>query len=288
MKFKKSVSLLVLCISALSFIATACGIFTKHGPGEHEFTTIFGQVVTIYGKGIYSNNTVTAVMQAIPQDIVTLIIGIPLLIISLVMARKGLLKGKVLLAGSLGYFLITYMMYTFVAMYNRLFLVYVLLMSASFFAFILMLLDFDINKLSSAYNKKLPIRFAGGYLMCSATIIGLLWLARCLPTLINGSIPLEVEHGTTLPVQAFDLAFFLPGTFLSGLLLIKRKSFGFLFAPVSTISNALIMIALLSKGISMRLAGIPGTLPLIIMTSFFSLLATVSIVMILKNLQKTQ
>ena len=30
-----------------------------------------------------------------------------------------------MLAGALGYFLITYMMYTFMAMYNRLFLVYV-------------------------------------------------------------------------------------------------------------------------------------------------------------------
>lgn len=283
MKFKRSISLLVLCIVALSLLAATCGIFTNQGPGEHKFTTVHGQVVTIYGKGIYGDNTVEAAMQAIPQDIVTLIFGIPLLMVSIVLARKGSFKGRILLAGSLGYFLITYMMYTFIAMYNRLFLVYVLLMSASLFAFILTLLAFNIEKIGSNFNKKLPIRFVGGYLMFSTAMIGLLWLARVIPSLINGSVPVEVELGTTLTVQAFDLAFFLPGIFLSGLLLIKKNVFGYLLAPIAVVSNALVMVALLSKGVSMDLAGIPGTLPMIIMTSLFGLLAAICTILVLKS-----
>ena len=286
MKFRKPISLLVLCIAALSLIATTCGIFSKQGPGEHYFTSIHGQTITIYGKGIYGNNSVSAVLHAIPQDIVTLVLGIPILIISLFIARKGLIKGRLLLAGTLGYFLITYMIYTFIAMYNRLFLVYVALMSASFFAFILTLLAFDVEKMSSNFSNKLPVRFAGGYLMFSTVMIGYLWLARVIPTLIDGSVPLEVEHGTTLTVQAFDLAFFLPGVFLSGLLLIKKKHFGYMLAPIATVTNVLIMAALLSKGISMNLAGIEGTLPMIIMTSLFDLLAIVSLLLILKNVKE--
>ena len=287
MKFRKSISLLVLCIAALSLIATACGIFSKQGPGEFKFTSIYGQTITIYGKGIYGNNSVSAALQAIPQDIVTLCIGIPILIISLFLARKGLIKGRLLLGGTLGYFLITYMMYTFIAMYNRLFLVYVALMSASFFAFVLTLLAFDIEKMSSYFSNKLPVRFAGGYLMFSTAIIGLLWLARVIPTLIDGSVPLEVEHGTTLTVQAFDLAFFLPGIFLSGLLLIKKKAFGYMLAPIATVTNALIMVALLSKGISMNLAGIEGTLPMIVMMSLFGLLAAISALLIFRSVNES-
>lgn len=90
MKFSKSISLLVFGISTLSLIATICGIFTNYGPGAHNFTTIFGQVVSIYGKGIYGNNTVVAALQAIPQDWVTLIIGVPLLILSLFLGKSGL------------------------------------------------------------------------------------------------------------------------------------------------------------------------------------------------------
>ena len=286
MKFRRSVSILVLCIAALSLIATTCGIFLKQGPGEFNFTSIYGQAITIYGKGVYGNNSVSAAMQAIPQDIVTLGIGIPLLLISLFLARKGSIKIRMILCGILGYFLITYMMYTFIAMYNRLFLVYVSLMSASLFSFILTLLTFDVEKISSYFTNKLPVRYVGGYLIFSTTMIGLLWLARVIPTLIDGSIPLEVEHGTTLTVQAFDLAFFLPGIFLSGLLLIKKKSYGYMLAPIATVTNALIMAALLSKGISMSLAGIEGTLPLIIMTSLFGLLAIGSLFSIFMNVNE--
>ena len=94
--------------------------------------------------------------------------------------------------------------------------------------------------------------------------------------------PSEVELGTTAG-PAFDLAFFLPGTFLSGLLIVKKKPSGFLLAPVAAVSSALIMTALLSKGISMQLAGTPGTLPLMVMTSLFALLAIVSVVVTLKK-----
>jgi hypothetical protein len=286
MKYRKSVSILVLCITFLALIATTCGIFSKQGPGEYTFTSIHGQTITVYGKGVYANNSKSAVLQAIPQDIVTLCIGIPILLISLFMARKGSIKARMILGGTLGYFLITYMMYTFIAMYNVLFLVYVALMSVSLFAFLLVLLEFDIKKISSCFTDKLPVRYSGGYLMYSTAIIGLLWLMRVIPTLIDGSIPLEVEHGTTLPVQAFDLAFFLPGVFLSGLLLKKKKPLGYMLAPIATVANALIMIALLSKGISMSMAGMEGTLPLIVMTSLFSLLAITSSLLILRSVNE--
>ena len=286
MKFKKSISLLVLCTAALSLIATICGIFSKQGPGEYSFTSIHGQTITIYGKGIYGSNSVSAALQAIPQDIVTLGLGVPILVISLFLARKGLIKGKLLLGGTLGYFLITYMMYTFIAMYNRLFLVYVMLMSASFFALVLTFLSFDIEKIGSCFSSKLPVKFAGGCLMFSTAMIGFLWLARVIPSLIDGSVPLEVEHGTTLTVQAFDLAFFLPGIFLSGFLLIKKKPFGYMLAPIATVTNVLIMAALLSKGISMSLAGIEGTLPMIVMMSLFDLLAIASLILIFRNVNE--
>lgn len=287
MRHLKSIGILVLCIVVLSLIATTSGVFTQDGPGEYNFTSIHNQSLTIYGKGVYKDNTVAAAMQAIPQDIVTLVLGIPLLVISFILARKGTLKGRILLAGTLGYFLITYMMYTFIAMYNRLFLVYVMLMSASFFAFILTLMSFDAAKLRLYFDKKLPVKFVGGYLMFSTAMIGLLWLARVIPTLINGSIPLEVEHGTTLTVQALDLAFFLPSIFLSGILLIKRRPFGYMLAPVVTVSDALIMLALLSKGISMSLAGIAGALPMIIMMSLFGTTAIISLIVILKNVNES-
>jgi hypothetical protein len=61
----------------------------------------------------------------------------PEVIISLIVANKNSLKGRLLLTGTLGYFLYTYTSYSFLSMYNSFFLIYVSIMSLSFFAFII-------------------------------------------------------------------------------------------------------------------------------------------------------
>ena len=43
------------------------------------------------------------------------------------------------------------------------FIVYVILMSLSFFSFVLMMMSFNINNLGSAFSEKLPVRFLGGF-----------------------------------------------------------------------------------------------------------------------------
>ena len=286
MKYKKIITILVGCIITLALIATLCGIFSTGGNGEYQFKSIHGQKVIIYGKGIYKNNSTLQVMQAIPQDIVTLGLGIPLLVISLFLARKGLIKGRFLLGGALGYFLVTYTMYVFICMYNRLFLIYVALISLSFFAFTLTLMSFDIDKMNSYFKEKVPVRFVGGVLLFAASIVGLLWLSTTIPTLINGTIPVALEHLTTLPVQAIDLAIFLPSTFIAGMLIIKRRAMGYLLAPMATIFLVLIMLALFSKGVSMTIAGFDGTMPLMVMTFILDLIALSSTICILKNIKE--
>jgi hypothetical protein len=285
MPFKKPITLLVLLTVILSLIATTYGIFSSGGPGPYNFISIHGQTITIYGRGVYGMNSVSAALQAIPQDIITLVLGIPFLLLSLLLARRGSIKGRLLLGGVLGYFLITYVMYTFIAMYNRLFIVYVALISLNFFAFILTLMSFELNRFPVYFNKRLPVKFIGGCLLFTTSMIGYLWIARVLPTLINGFMPPELEHGTTLPVQALDLAIFLPSIFLSALLLLKGNPLGYLLSTISTFTLVLMMSALLSKGFSLALAGIPGTLPMIVMMSLFDLLAIISSILVLNNIE---
>jgi len=108
MKYKKSITTLVLIIFILATLACSYGIFSRDISNKKEFKAVSGQTVKFYAKGLYKNDSVSCGSQAVGQDIVTLIIGLPLLLISLFMYRKNLLKGKLLLAGTLGYFLYTY------------------------------------------------------------------------------------------------------------------------------------------------------------------------------------
>ena len=159
---KRPIHFLVAFIIILAAASTTMGIFSNEGAGQYEYKTIRGKTVTIYGKGLYKDMSAEVAPQGIAQDYVTLLFGIPLLIISYFIARKGSLKGRFLLHGTLGYFLVTYLFYTVMGMYNKMFLAYVGLMGASFYALILTSLSFDVNELRNAFKETTPVKTIGG------------------------------------------------------------------------------------------------------------------------------
>lgn len=157
---KPTNTLLILSslIIFLVLIAAGLGVFWQ-GEGEvFAFQSLRGETLMMHGHGLYYYETVSTAAQAIAQDVVTLLVGIPLLIIALVLYKKGSLRGQLLLAGTLGYFLYTYASYTFGAAYNVLFLLYVSLFSLSLFAFILSIMAIDVSGLPAQFTQKLPRR----------------------------------------------------------------------------------------------------------------------------------
>lgn len=288
MKQMKIISILVFCITAISAVAATIGIFSNQGLGPYEYESIRGQIVTIYGKGLYQHMSAEVAIQGIAQDYVTLFIGIPLLLISLVLAGKGSMKGRFLLAGTLGYFLVTYLFYLSMAMYNPLFLVYAFLMGASFFAFTLILISFDVNKLQASFGENTPVKFTGGFLIFNAFSIAFLWLSIVVPPLFNGSIyPKELEHYTTLIVQGMDLGLLLPLAVVSGILLIWKKPFGYLLGPVYFIFLSMLMTALTAKVVAMGIAGY-NIIPVIFIIPIFNLISIICSILLLKNIKLSQ
>jgi hypothetical protein len=62
-----------------------------------------------------------------------------------------------------------------------------------------------------------------------------------VPPLLQGTIPVQVEHFTMLIVQGLDLGILLPASFISGVLLIQRRPYGYLLASVYIIFLSLMM-----------------------------------------------
>lgn len=285
MKYKRTISLLVICIIILSIFATMVGIFYNAGPGLHEFKSIRGETIIIYGKGLYSNDSVSEVAQGKAIDIVTAIIGVPLLIISLYLSVKKSLKGRLLLTGTLGYFLYTYISYVFLWMYNPMFIVYVIIMSSSFFAFTLLMMSYDIKDVSSAFDKKLPVKFLGGFQILFAAALCLLWMKKIFPTIIYGTVPAGLEHYSTLAIQGMDLGFIVPIATLSGVLLIKRKPFGYLLSSVMILKGFTMGAALSAMIINQYLAGVSMNITEIIIFPVFSLVIIYCMIILLKNVK---
>ncbi|MGM0588077.1 MAG: hypothetical protein ACQETE_06680 [Bacteroidota bacterium] len=286
MKYQKSITLLSSIIILLAVVAASMGIFYTGGPGPYNIETVRGETVTVYGEGLYKHMSQDVAPQGIAQDYVTLFVGVPLLILSLVWARRGSLKGRFLLAGTLGYFLVTYLFYLVMGMYNVMFLVYVTLLGTTFFAFAQTLLSFPLAKLEERFSENTPVKFLGGFLIFNSIAIGVMWLQIVVPPLLDGSIiPGQVEHYTTLIVQGLDLGLLLPLSFVSGLLFIKRTPFGYLLAPVYFIFLSILMTALTAKVVAMGLLG-QNILPAIVIIPFFGLISMLCSVLIFKHIQE--
>lgn len=288
MKYKKYINILVLIIILLSLVASVAGLFITGGQGKYDFTTINKETVQIVGEGLYKNDSVSVVAQGKASDLITLVLGLPILIVSLYFANKNSLKARLLLTGTLGYFLYTYMSYTFLWMYNKFFIVYVLLMSASLFAFILSMLSFDMQKISSYFTEKLPVKFIGGFQIFLAFAIGMLWLGKIAPTIFGNAIPAGLEHYTTLVIQGMDLGFVVPAAILSGILLIKRKPFGYLLSSVMIMKGITMLTSITAMIINQALNGVKMDIVSIIMFPAFNLLTIFCLWLLIKNIKQIE
>ena len=165
MKNKTVISVLVIVVAIMAILAASAGIFSHGGNGLYEYQSIRGKPVTIHGDGLYRDMSADVAIQGIAQDYVTLFLAVPLLLVTLIFSMKGSLRSRFLLAGILNHFLVTYLFYLEIAMYNKMFLAYVILTGTSFFAFVILLLTFDIKKISVLFNANIPVKFIGGFLI---------------------------------------------------------------------------------------------------------------------------
>jgi hypothetical protein len=281
---KHILTALVLSIAIFATAATSMGIFSNEGAGHFQFMSVRGKQVTIHGKGLYKDMSAEVAPQGIAQDIVTLFVGIPMLLLSLVATQKGSVKGRFLLAGTLGYFLVTYLFYLVMAMYNKLFLAYVFLAGVSFYAFVILLLSFDRAKITQLFSTSVPVRATGRFLIFNAACIALLWLSIVVPPLLDGTIiPLQAAHYTTLIVQGLDLAILLPAAIITGTLFINKKPLGFLLCPVYFIFLSLLMTALTAKLIMMAMSSY-NVVPAIFIIPVFNIASIACMLAILKHI----
>lgn len=286
MKYKNTVSFLVCFIIALSILAAGYGIFSRGGPGESVITSVHGQQVTLYGKGLYQNESASMAVQAIAQDKVTLLMGIPLLILSIVLTRRGLFRGRLLLVGTLGYFLYTYTEYSFLAIYNPMFLIYVMLLGSSFFAFTLTMMSFNQTTLETSFRPELPANWIGGFLFLMSFLFGMMWLGRILNPMMNGTVPVGLDHYSTLVIQVLDLGIIIPVSIVTGILVIRRRAFGYLLASVVILKSITLMTAITAMMIGMIQAGKEVSLAELLMFPLLNLAVIICMVMLLKNVRE--
>jgi hypothetical protein len=286
MKTTKTVTLLSILIALLVLVATGAGIFWQGSGTAYEFTSLRGETVTIYGHGLYRFDSLSYAAQAIAQDAVTLLLGLPLLIAGIVLTRKGSLRGRLLLTGTLGYLLYTYTSYSFLSAYNPFFLIYVALFSLSLFAFILSMMGLDPEMIKQQISDKFPRRGIAIFLWIIAGFLTLAWLGRIVPPLVAGTPPFGLESYTTLVIQALDLGVIVPTSALTASLLWQGRPWGYTLSAVVLVKGLTMGAALVAMIIMQTLAGIEVSPVESVMFSGIALAALVFTLIMFRNVQE--
>jgi hypothetical protein len=247
---------LATIIVPLALLAAGAGVFWQGAGEPYPFETLRGETVMIRGHGLYRYDTVSSSSQEVGQDIVTLLIGIPLLITGIVLSRRETLRGQLLLTGALGYFLYTYAAMSFLTAFNPLFLVYVALFSLSLFGFILAMSDLDVDKIVRHISDGFPRRAISIYFIVIAVFLSLAWLGLVASPSLKWTPPNGLESAITMVIQALDLGVIVPAAFLTASLLIRKQAWGYALSSVLLLKILTMGAALIAMIIVQILAGV--------------------------------
>jgi hypothetical protein len=264
MKYQAALRWMLPVIALLALVAVVAGLFYDTPGKPYAITSFRGEPVTINGHGLYYYDTVSTTAQMQGNDLITLVVGLPLLLVSMWLAFRGSLRGRLLLTGTLGFFLYTYMSMSMLTAYNALFLVYVALFGLSLYAFILCMLTFDLADLPRHFDAGLPRGWIAAVLFAVGAFLALAWFGRVIPELMNPQVPAALENTTTRVIQAMDLVLIAPLAILAGVLLLRRSAWGYLLASVAIAKGLTMSLAVSTMAVNMALHGVADSLGIMV------------------------
>jgi len=222
--------------------------------------------------GAYRDNAwVSSQMRG--QDFVSLVFAVPLLLASAFLASRGSTRAQLVWLGALGYVTYSYL-YIFGITWNRLFLVYLLLLTLSGITLVRALLSLDATAIAGKFNSKAPLRAASRYLSIFGIGLGALWGAQALVATVTGEIPKSVidsGHPTGV-VFILDLGLVVPLFLIGAHLLRRRHPWGFVAAGALLVKGIAEGLALLGMSLFMYLDEYP-----VIDVAFIPLWAAVAV-----------
>jgi hypothetical protein len=284
MKHQSALKYLIPLIGLLALFAASAGLFYQTPGAPYAYTNHRDEHVMLNGRGLYYYDTVSMAAQQQGNDIITLFVGLPILAISTWLAFRGSLRGRLLLTGTLGFFLYTYLSMSMLTSFNALFLVYVAIFALSLYAFILCMMSFDLATLPQHFSERLPRGWIAGLLFVIGGFLSLAWLGKVVtPVLQNQTAVLE--NTTTFVIQAMDLALIVPLAILSGILLLRRSAWGYLLASVFVMKAIALGLAVSAMSINMTLAGTPDSLAIMIPFLVITILNLFAAMSLLKNVK---
>lgn len=187
----------------------------------------------LFFPGLYRDNVlITCAWRG--NDLITLAVAVPGLLVSMLFALRGSQKALLVWAGMLGYMVYNYIFYLYGAVFNVFFLLYVLLFTLSIYAIISVMIKLDVQAITNQFRARTPVKWIGGFMVFFAVLLGAMWIAMSLSFVFTGVVPqpiLQTGHPTGV-VFATDLSLLVSAMVIGGVLLWRRRSWGYSLAAI--------------------------------------------------------
>jgi hypothetical protein len=211
--------------------------------------------------------------------LVVLVVGVPVLACSLVLARRGSVIAVVTWLAAVGFLLYNALMFVFATPVNRLFLLYLAVLSLAAWSAGTLLWHTDVPALGRLIPARAPVRLAAGYLWVLVALNGGAWLVRILPTLASPGAPayLRGTGMTTNIVFVQDLALWLPLFAVAAAWLWLGKPRGYLLGGASVVMGVMESISIAADQWYGHAADPASTVVSAVLTPIFAALAVLSL-----------
>ena len=219
----------------------------------------------VFVNGLYRDSPSFAA-QAEGQDLISLVVVLPILIVTTLVANRGSPHARLIWLGSLIYLVYSYTIAAFVVKFNPLFLVYVAILGCSLYALIVGLVTLDKSGIKACATEKTPVKVASVYLAVLAVLFYFLWLSETIPALVAGKIPQSIQdNGTpTNAVHVLDMAWILPAFGITAVNLWRKQALGYTLAGAMLSYTVLLISAILSMVVFMIQGGNPISVPQVV------------------------
>jgi hypothetical protein len=230
----------------------------------------------LFLQGLYRDNTFVQ-SGWYGNDLVTLVVAVPLLIGALIFSIRGSSQAQLLWLGMLDYTLYNYAFYLFGAAFNSFFLIYLALFTLAIYALVFALVNIDVVAISQQFQARTPIQWISGYMVLWAVILGGLWISESLNFIFTNQLPgivVATAHPTNV-VAILDLSLMVPAVFLGAIWLWKRQPWGYVLAAIMNVKGAVFALVLAVGsyvGTTNGISGLTEQIPIWVFLSTASLL----------------
>lgn len=228
---RKGENVLTVATILLLIACALPGLFSINFQSDYEVTNQYGEVIRMYGYGIYAHESYFKAPINIGTDLIILVLVIPMFLWDFIQSKRRINNYSRMFRISLyGVALYYGASIAFGSTYNRLHLIYIGIVGCSFFGMVSEIRK-EMEDNRSQEKRRKPLRLSKGmavFLAVSGIALIIAWLPEIVPTLLNGKPLALIEVYTTCPTYVLDMGILGPSCILCIYLIQKQD----LFAPI--------------------------------------------------------